>query len=431
MFLAVRCLIFLCLFACVIVGGDARTAFGGDTASVSVRSGVAYDYFSQRYFIDSLVASGGDTTLESWEFSRKYLNDFRLWFSADYPGALGRKNRLHILGELSDEQWRLRLAPMYSLAVGQSVLSGGVELERRRRYKGASVSGDSYWFALARTRISVPVGNGVRAIGGIIGDLARFDSTTSSALNYWRVGGSAGVDFEFGNLSSAYLHLFGAKRGVPDSTWLGYQSLGAEASLSWSYNRGDLNAIFRAENRAYDDPDGIDDHVRIDGNIRSKTFLSSRWFVFAYADGEATIYDKDNFLNQSVGRIRSAAMVGFTLSETSTLAVGPHLEWLDERAGLILITPDYAETGIRCDADILAGNSLFATLQSVTGKHKLKQQSETSSSYTFQRIALMGDGRVVGRLSVSLFWSVEWEWHDRASDDTFSHFFSASLSQSF
>ena len=157
MFLAVRCLISLCLFACIIVAVASQNGLCGDTASVTIRSGVAYDYFSQRYFIDSLVASGADTILESWEFSRKYLNDFRLWFSADYPGSGHRKSRLHLLGELSDEQWRLRVAPIYARTIGKSTLSGGVEIERRKRFHGAPVSGDSYWFAVGRSRISIPI----------------------------------------------------------------------------------------------------------------------------------------------------------------------------------------------------------------------------------------------------------------------------------
>jgi len=402
-----------------------------DSTSVAFRSGVAYDYFSQKYFIDSLVVSGLDTSLESWEYSRKYLNDSRLWLSADYPFASDRRNHVHLLGEISSEQWRFRFAPLFSQSLRAYRLTGGIELERRDRFKGASESGDSYWFGSARSRLLVPVGKGWRVVTGLTGDAARFDSSTTSAMNYRRFGGSTGVELEFGNLSLATFELFGSSRRVPDSLWLGYKSFGADASLFWGHNRGDLSAMIRAENRVYNDPDGIDDHTRIDANVRSKTAFNSRWFAFADIDGEAALYDKDNFLNASVGRIRLATLAGITLSENFSMAIGPTIELLDEKSGLIQVTPDYAERGLRFDADILAGTDFMASLQSVTGERDIYQESDTQSDYRFQRLTVIGDGRIIGSLSVSLFWAIEWEWHDRQSDNAFSHLLSASVSQAF
>jgi hypothetical protein len=402
-----------------------------DSVSVAFRSGVAYDYFSQKYFIDSLVVSGVDTSLESWEFSRKYLNDSRLWLSADYPVSSDQRNRIHLLGETSNEQWRFRFAPLFSRSLRECRLSGGIELERRDRFKGASESGDSYWFGSARSKLSVPVRGRWRVVTGLTGDAARFDSTTTSALNYHRFGGSAGVELEFGNLSQATLGLFGSNRRVPDSVWLGYKSLGADASLFCGHNRGDVSAMIRAENRVYSGPDGIDDHIRIDANIRSKTTLGSRWFVLTDFDGESVLYQKDNFLNQNVGRIRSSALGGVMLGGALSLAIGPTIELLDEKVGLIQVTPDYTERGLRLDADILAESNLIASLQSVTGERDIYQESNTQSDYHFQRLTVIGDGRLIGRLSFSLFWSIEWEWHDRRSDDAFSHLLSASVSQAF
>jgi hypothetical protein len=76
-------------------------------------------------------------------------------------------------------------------------------------------------------------------------------------------------------------------------------------------------------------------------------------------------------------------------------------------------------------------NRVFLSAESVIGYRDLKDNDELLTDYTYERISLIGDIKLVGGLSLNMLLSAEWEWHRIATNDSETYLLASSLMYSF
>jgi hypothetical protein len=419
------------LIIAAIIGSTGSTRA---EAGLKFRAGVGYEFLSQEFFLDSLAQAGADTLEISTQLKTIYLDDFKGRLNIDYLPYADYRLEIRSVIEQSPDQYRLRLATNYRPRFGPVRFDWSSELERRDGTIDSVLGDPGYLSGSGRAKLSLALSDRFTIWSRAKSDFVQFDSVGLGTFDYYRLGGELGVSQRFNDFSSLSLAVFTIGREVSDTTDLDYQSYGLDGSLYKFYSRGEVNLLWRYETRDYDRSAEAGDYRRAELSARNRHSLSRTIFAIEELRVENITFDTSAYFSQDYTRIELTLMAG--LSSTSlTFSIGPDFEWLDEPQSDTLLTgEEYAEYGIKGQLDILKPGSVFATLESITGRRDIKDEGDLSdlhSDFRFERLNLLADWTVGSGLSLSVLFSADWEWHKNSEENSRLFLLSSSIQYAF
>ncbi len=407
----------------LLIAGGCHTS---EAAGFSYRAGVGYDFLSQQYFLDSASRADADSILTEWSLKTNYLDDFKGLLSLSYSPFVDRKLDLTAKYEQTSDFLRVKFLSDLRTKVGSSRLDLNTEIDWRKRHRGTAEFGDNYVFGYSRVKFSVPVKPGLKSTFQAQGEFVQFDSVSSTSYNYYRVGGKIGLEklwenFSFGNIAATF-----ATRQVPDSLGLNYVDFGVEGSYFGIYDQGELDMFGRLGRKDYNLIDGRNDFWRFEIDVRNKVRMGEQYFAKQEAEFELTDYDPNDPVNLDYFRIELTLLTGFEATYF-TLGIGPEFEALHEKKDVFAISEDYVEIGGKVDIDYIKAGALFLAVESVLGRRDLKDNNELLTDYTYERLSLIGDVKLLNRLRLNVLFSAEWEWHQISTNNSEIYLLSSSL----
>lgn len=411
----------------VLVGGLCKKL---QAAGLNFRVGVGYDFLSQQYFLDSASLEGPDSLLTDWALKTNYLDDVKGQLALTFNPYNDRRLELQSSYEQTPEFMRMRFVGDLRSKFGKTKLDFNSELEWRDRYRDSSDFGDSYLSGYFKTKLSTPISSSTTAKFQIQTDGVNFRSPSDFSYNYYRLGGKAALTKSYENFSFADVRLFVMTRQVPDSLELNYLNFGVEGSLFGFYDGVELDLFTRLERKDYNQPTDKDDHYRFELSARNKVSLGQSWFSRQELDFELALYSSADPVNYDYGRAGLTLLYGYENNGLS-IAAGPDFEYLDEQENDLMESEDYFESGAKVDLDYMKIDGLFFSLESITGFRNLKYENELQSDFSFERLNIIADVKILSALNLSVLFSAEWEWHQRREENSQIYLLSSSLSYAF
>ncbi|UCG61195.1 MAG: hypothetical protein JSV52_12840 [Candidatus Zixiibacteriota bacterium] len=407
----------------LLIAGGGHT---GEAAGFSYKAGIGYDFLSQQYFLDSASQADADSILTEWSLKTNYLDDVKGLVSFSLSPFKDRRLGLTAKYEQTSEFLRLKFLSDLRTKIGSTRLDFNTEVDWRNRHRGTASFGDNYIFGYSRAKLSVPVKPGLKSTFQVQGEFVQFDSVSTTSYNYYRIGGKVGLErlyknFSFGNIAATFV-----TRQVPDSLGLNYVDFGVEGSYFGIYDQGELDVFGRLGRKDYNLIDGRNDFWRFEADVRNKVQMGERYFTKQEAEFELTDYDPNDPVNLDYFRIEITVLAGF---ETAffTFGVGPEFEALHEKKDIFAVSEDYVEIGAKADLDYIKAGTLFLAVESVLGRRDLKDNNELLTDYTYERLSLIGDLKLLKRLRLNVLFSAEWEWHQIPTNDSEIYLLSSSL----
>lgn len=400
----------ICVAAILLINTAAAGQEGRD-GGFSIKSGLGYDFISQEYFLDSLLVDTLDVILKT-----NYLDDIKGIVEFEYLPYRDRRLELRATYEQTQEDIRTRVYNRWRTKLGKLPFSLRSELDYRQTYSGTEESGDDYLFGRFSGRLRVPVGEWTSFWGRLQGDFVQFDIVSPYTYNHYRAGGSIGFTKTFESFSALDADVFVLTRTVQDSSALNYLNVGIEGSFFGLYDAGNIDIYQRLEYKDYNLPDDENDYTRFELDVRNKVTLSGRWFSRQEFNVESAFFSPNDPLNLNFARFRLTLLAGIEEGGFS-IGAGPSLELLTEQNSDISTGEDYFEGGLEISLDHIAPGSFFGSLESVIGHRSLENENPFSTSFTFERLNLIGDWNIVGGLDLNVLLSAEWEWHQEKSEN--------------
>ncbi len=398
---------------------------------LSYSAGVGYEFLSQEFFEDSLGQSGVDSLATITQVKTTYLDDFRGEFALRYSPFQDDRMELGASYEQTPDFLRVKLTSRYRQPRGgSSILQWNGELVVKEAYSGDTDASDSYVNGYGKAKLVLPVSDNTQFWGQLRTEYIHFDSTTSFSFNHYRVEGKLGVTQYFSGLSMLDVDLFYQLRGVPDSSNLDYDAFGAELAWFGLYGKGDIDLFTRVESRGYEKSGGVDNYLRMEVDLRNRIRLGRGLVARQEFDLEVLSFDNPDILNNNYIRTGLDLLIGWE-RDAITVALGPHLELLNEKLSDTTSSEEYVETGLKTELDYFGSASLFLSFESLFGYRNLQRVDDLSSDFVFERIDLMADWEIVEMLHANLLLSAQWEWHDNDSDDNQIMLISGGLSYGF
>jgi len=409
-----------------MIGGPSRQL---RASSLIIKAGVGYEFLSQEYFLDT-TRSDVDSTLANWELTTTYLDDLKGQLTLFYVPDRGRQWELSTHYEQTAEFIRSRSATRWHLRPGNARLDLSAEFNTKHRYRGQAEFGDSYVQGYLRGKLRKPLSKSLSIVFQLRSDGVKFRDLAEHNYNYFRAGGKIGVEKIFQNYSMADCLLLLTRRFVPDSSELSYLAYGFEGSLLAFHSAGELDILARWEGKDYQYEDDLNDLGQWQVDARHKLRFGPSWFSRQELAFEATRYEDNSAARVNYSRLELAVLMGYNAGSAS-IALGPHLDHLQEREEVDVDRGNYNELGLRVDLDYLSPGAIFCSIESVTGARSLDLESDIRSDFVFERVMLIGDFDLTGGLGLSLLFSGEWEWHDRPEDNSRLFLLSSNLMYTF
>jgi len=382
----------------------------GACSGIDMTAGIGYEFISQEYFLDSLVEVGADSLDAITALKTTYLDDIRARFSLKYSPYLDRKLEFRSDYEQTPEFIRTKLFADYRPRLGEYRFNFNSELDWRNRYADSSDAGDDYLFGRFRARLRMPLSQSLTANWQIRGDFVSFDSTSTLSYNHYRLGWKAGVGKLFDNFSMFDVNLFFLARAVPDTSELGYVSYGAEAAVLAFHSQGELDVFWRLERKNYQKPEDQSDYWRVELDTRQKLRLGRNYFSRQEFDIEVNLFSSSELLSNNYIRTELTLLFGIESGGLS-LGLGGDFEMFRELDSEFDESDNYLESGFLVSIDYLSSVRFFGSLESVLGQRNLNDLQELQTDFSFERLNLILDWKLVGGLSLNMLLSGEWEWH--------------------
>lgn len=399
-----------------------------EAGSFRFRAGIGYEFVSQEFFLDSIVAR--DSLTPATALNTTYLDDYKGLIGVVYRSSKYGRLELGSSIEQTPELLRLKLYGRGNSQFGSNRLSWNAGFDRRDRYKNAEEVGDSYYSGSGLLRLTLPLSRSMSLKPRVKGGFLRFDSTGNFSQNQFYGGSRIGLSFRLPGYSFLEGSLYMDGRSVPDSTLLNYISFGSDWTYFGLFGHGDMDLRGRLERRDYNSFESQDDYVRLELDFRHNWKLGGGWLSRQILAAEAVRFDDATTLNFNYTRVSLEMLLGLELNGF-TLATGPRLEYLDEGSAGFSQGEDYSELGIKLDLDYINLGGVFFSAELTTGRRKLADEGELQSSFFFQRILFLEDLRILGNLHLNSLISAEWEWHDQSSENNQILLFSAGITQQF
>ena len=401
---------------------------------LSFKAGVGYDFLSQEFFLDSLAQSGADSLDISTALKTTYLDDFKGQMALRYIPF--QDNRLELEGvyEQTSKEHRLRSYCNFRPVLGPFRLDWSSDLDWRDGSVRDETGDLGYLSGNSRFKMSLPVSSSASLWGRFRAEMVRFDSTAWGAYDHQRLGSELGVSHTFSGFSSVSASGFVTKRFVPDSPDQEYRSFGIDGSLLKFYDKGEIDVLTHWESRDYAKPGDLDDYLRAEVDFRHRHSFGYRYFIREEAELEIINFDSTDYLTNSYSRFELAIMGGLTGARGS-VAGGPRLEVLrEDQVVPQMVGEDYVEYGIKGQLDLISIGWPFMSLETVTGRRDLKDNSTTDelhSDFMVERLSVLIDWLPAGRLNLNLLFSADWEWHDNPDENSRLILFTSGLTYSF
>jgi hypothetical protein len=389
--------------------------------------GFGYEFLSQEYFADSLLADSIESALA---LKTSYLDDFKGQISLEYAPGDSRALVLRSVYEQSDQDLRLRLAGYWRGRLGSMQLETRTEFDWREHDSDSAGTNDGYILGRTRLGARVPLNAEVSARGWLKADIVRYDLPSAYQQNHYRIEARAGLAAELGDLSMLEGGLFFLTRQVADSIQLNYKSLGAEGTFFGLYGTGDINLAFRAEKKDYNRPDRYDDYTRVEVDGRNSLRFGRQFFARQELDLEIALFAEEDLLNLNYTRLRVGLLGGLDYRRIS-LAAGPVFEYLWEEDANYSGGQDYSESGFKVGVDVVTPTTIFASVESEIGLRNQREETFLQSDFVYERLNLMADWRVIGGLEFHILFAAEWEWHENPDENNRILLLSAGLSHQF
>jgi hypothetical protein len=410
----------------VLTGGLVGTL---NASGFDFKVGLGYDFFSQEYFLDSTLREGPDSLFVDWSLRTDYLDDVKGQLDFIFSPYADRRVELQSSYEQTPQFVRTRFIGDFRPRLGKNRLDINSEIEWRDRYRGGDASfGDSYLSGYFKAKLTVPVGGTTTADFRIQSDGVRFRAPSEFNYNFYRIGAKVGLTKSYENFSLADVRLFVITRQVPDSLELNYLNWGAEGSLLGFYTGWEIDLYTRFERKDYRRAAGQDDYYRGELNARSKVKLGEHWFARQDVDFELTLYGAADPVNNDYGRTGVTLLYGYE-SNGFSIGFGPDFEYLDERQDSLAEGEDYFESGAKLDLDYVG--DFFCSIESTLGYRNLKFDNELQSDFTFHRLSVIADLKLLSILTLSVLFSAEWEWHTIPEENSQIVLLSSNLSYAF
>ena len=385
-----------------------------EASDFEIKTSLGYDFISQEYFLDSVTT---DSSLSLWQLKTDYLDDLRGRLSFRYWSGDQRELELQSSYEQSNELFRIRLFADWRPKLGNNRLGITTELERRDRYKGVSLFGDSYLFGYSRAFIKIPVSAKVTSKIQFMSEFVRFDTTSEFSFDYYRFGPKIGLTRSFESFSFLDVNLFLVARQVPDSAELDYLNFGLDGSFFGLMEGGDIDLYARFERKDYNRADKQDDHFRFDFDGRGKINLKGNSIMRIELHSDFVFYSSEDLVNFDYSRHLLAILAGYEKNGWG-LAIGPEFGLLLEQAGSFNTVENYFEIGGKIDLELLKAGRFFGSLESTLGYRNLKIEDQLQTNFIYERINTIGNFQLGNGLSLNWLISAEWEWHDLSQENS-------------
>ena len=407
-----------------LAGAIGDSALGSE---LDLSVGVGYEFISQEYFLDSLVQSGQDSLAATTALKTTYLDDLKAQLHLKYSPFEDRKVLLGSQYEQTSEFVRAKLLADYRPRFGRSRLDITSELDWRGRYEGSVEPGDDYLLGQTRARLTVPLSGSVSARWQLRADFVDFDSSSSFNYDHYRLGAKAGIGKFFADFSMLDIDLFLVTRRVPDSSELNYTNFGAEGAFLGFYANGDFDLFGRTEWKDYKQAGNKGDYWRAELEGRNKIRLADDYFTLQEIDFELSLFGGSDLISYDYTRLGFTALLGVE-KHGLTFGLGGDFEHQSEINTEIGAGDNYFEAGLAAELDYIRLDQFFGSLESVWGYRKLENESDLQSSFSFERLDLIADWKLLGVINLNILLSAEWEWHTNKGENSQVFLVSSGLS---
>lgn len=446
------CLTLLCVSGISIPGASEAQAqsfsiFDEQKAPLAEYSfGTSYDYISQTFFVATLDTSNDSIDAAS-KLNQEYLNQPGLFGSVTLRPFRDERIRLQGYAEQSRDYLRGRFSSQLSLRGTQDRLSGNFWLETRRRTNGAREIGDEFVLGRARLKWSHNVSPRIRpfvALRAEFNDLKEDDtSLTAFSTGYQKFGGQAGIEFEIGRFDRLQLAGTLESRKVSENKSLEYDLMRLEIEYS-GFSGGSfytLEALI--DRRDYDPLGNANDQswLRLSGS--GQFDLGGNFALEPVISFEALNYSLDTSsfnLDQKLMTLEAKLLKRWGLT---SLGFGPRFQRQDQsdpapvaNTALSLtdsgdLSESYSEFSAIAAFEYFKLRRIMLTLENQLGSRDVEISNDFQSDYWFDRISIFSSINISSTLKLDMIGSIEWEWHDQASDNTAFYLLNSSLTYGF
>lgn len=408
--------------------------------------GTSYDYISQTFFVATLD-SASDSIDAASKLNQEYLNQ---------PGLFGsvilrpfRDERIRLAGyvEQSRDYLRGRFSSQLRLRGAQDRLSGNFWLETRLRTNGAREIGDEFVLGRGRLKWSHNLSKKVRpfvAFRAEFNDLKDDDTSLSAfSTGYQKFGGQAGIEFEVGRFDRLQLAGTLESRKVSENKSLEYNLMRLEAEYS-GFSGGSfymVEALF--DRRDYDSSGNANDQnwLRLSGS--GQFDLGGNFALEPRISFEAIDYalDTSSFnLDQNLTTLELRLLRRWGLT---SLSFGPRFQRLDQSEPLPVaasvlsltdtedLSESYSEIAAIAAFEYFKLRRIMLTVENQLGSRNVEISNDFQSDYWFDRVSIFSSINIFSALKLDLIGSIEWEWHDQATDDNAFYLLNSSLTYGF
>lgn len=408
--------------------------------------GTSYDYISQTFFVATLD-SANDIIDAASKLNQEYLNQPGVFGSVTLRPFRDERLRLAAYGEQSRDYLRGRFSSQLGLRGSGNRLSGSFWLETRQRTNGAREIGDEFILGRARLKWSHNLSKKVRpfvALRAEFNDLKDDDSgSTAFSSGYQKFGGQAGIEIEIGRFDRFQLAGTLESRTVTNDKSLEYDLMRLEAEYS-GYSGGSFYALEAlVDRRDYNPLGDANDQswLRLAGS--GQLDLGGNFALEPRISFEAIDYSLDTSsfnLDQKLTTLEARMLRRWGLT---SLAIGPRFQrQVQSQAAPVStsvlsltdnqdLSESYSEIAVTVAFEYFKLRRIMLTLENQLGSRDVEISNDFQSDYWFDRVSIFSSITISSAIKLDLIGSIEWEWHDQASDNNAFYLLNSSLTYGF
>ncbi len=405
-----------------------------DSGDFSFRVGMGYDFVSQEYFIsssryDTSLIPDPDAAASSILLEKDYLDDKKgLAYLKFNAGGEGRQ-LFEVGWEQTPDIFRAVGRGHFTLGRRENMLEGDFNIEFKERYRGAADEGEDLSVVEGWARYRRKLSTSTESIIRVRGETVAFDSTGELVYNYSKIGVETGFNIFAGNFNLFYIQAGLEKRFVPDSGQLDFIQIRADLGYSGAFLGGQLSSELALENKNYNQPDDRDDYTLVTFYNNLRLALGESYFLKPELNLEKFNFSVQDFISDDYLLGRAGIILGRQFKDLS-VSLGPKVELLSVENNLES-NDDYLEYYAQAGIDFYHLNGVFLLFENQLGTRNYNNETVYYSDFTFDRISLIGNLKIVSSLNFNILLSAEWEWHDISSDDSRLYLLSSSLTYNF
>ena len=410
----------------MLIAGTANADSPGD---LHFKAGIGYDFVSQEYFYDSLEYSENEIPLTSTLLKKEYLDDKKglIYIKFD-DGNLGR--RVFELGwEQTPDLFRIIGDTRFTAGGDRTTITADGRMEIKERYHGEIEAGEELDVYNGRLSLQRRFNENLTGKISAFAEKISFDALDDYIYDYKRFGGQCDFGFFTKNFNSVFGSFGIERRIVPDSGNLEYTMLRGSIGYLGGLGTARLSTDLGVETKDYRADQDQDDYVLLSFAADLKIPISSQYFVQPKFSVEYFDFESELFLNEDYSLTRLDFLVGREL-DFLTLAVGPKTEILGVKSDLPG-DDDYAEYLISASVDYYSFGQVLLMCENQFGVRTYRNDPDYYSDFTFNRINLIGNVKIIDGLGLDILLSADWEWHEVDSDDSRLYLVSSGLTVSF